>query len=110
MGAGSDARSYVGGNTLPLSVVLLGERLELDAAPGQDIVLASAGLPDLGRDHAHTGPDVPQSHTSRLNHLVAVFKTRGTQTRRLDCDAYDLRKIQQHQRWNLIPPIFHFYY
>ena len=54
MGAGSDARSYVGGNTLPLAVVFLGERLELDAAPGQDVVLASAGLPYLGRDHTHT--------------------------------------------------------
>ena len=54
MGAGSDARSYVGGHTLPLAVVLLGERLELNAAPGQDVVLASTGLPYLGRDHTHT--------------------------------------------------------
>lgn len=52
VGAGSDARDHVGGNTFPLPVVLLTQGTELQAPTGQGTVLASAGLPYLGEQGA----------------------------------------------------------
>lgn len=52
VGAGSDARDHVGGDTFPLPVVLLTQGTELQAPTGQGTVLASAGLPYLGEQGA----------------------------------------------------------
>ena len=49
VGAGSDAGDHIGGDALPLPVVLLAQGAELQAPAGQGIVLASAGLPYLGQ-------------------------------------------------------------
>jgi len=48
VGAGSDARDDVGGDALPLAVVVLAEGADLQGAAGQRVVLAPAGLPYLG--------------------------------------------------------------
>lgn len=49
VGTGSDAGDHVGGNALPLPVVLLTQGSKLEAPAGQGVVLASAGLPYLGQ-------------------------------------------------------------
>lgn len=49
VGAGSNARDNVGGNTLPLAVVVLAEGADLQGPSGQRVVLAPAGLPYLGQ-------------------------------------------------------------
>ena len=49
VGAGSDAGDHVGGDALPLPVVLLAQGTELQAPTRQGVVLASAGLPYLGQ-------------------------------------------------------------
>lgn len=60
--AGSDACDHVGGDTLPLSVILLAEGQELQAAAGEDVVLTLAWLPHLPQ----TKPQLGGKHTNRL--------------------------------------------
>lgn len=49
MGAGSNACDDVGGDALPLAMVILAEGADLQGAAGQCVVLAPAGLPYLGQ-------------------------------------------------------------
>lgn len=49
MSASGYACDYVGGDTFPLSVVVLTEGSELEAATWKGVVLASTGLPYLGQ-------------------------------------------------------------
>ena len=49
MSAGGNACDNVCGDTLPLSVVILAEGSELEAATRKGVVLASTGLPYLGQ-------------------------------------------------------------
>lgn len=55
VGTGSDAGDHVGGDALPLPVVLLTQGSELETPAGQGIVLASAGLPYLGQRRGQRG-------------------------------------------------------
>lgn len=47
--AGSNACDDVGGDALPLAMVVLAEGADLQGAAGQRVVLAPAGLPYLGQ-------------------------------------------------------------
>lgn len=55
VGTGSDAGDHVGGDALPLPVVLLTQGSKLETPAGQGIVLASAGLPYLGQTRGQRG-------------------------------------------------------
>lgn len=70
MSASGNACDYVGSDTFPLSVVLLTERSELQAATWKGVVLASTGLPYLGQTTEKAqgkegGKDTTQRHVAR---------------------------------------------